>query len=422
MNKYFLNLVVVFIFSLSVLISSSFAQTLELNNNQTFTIAGPTFIPFTPTANDQLKNLFPTNSNVSLTFTNFLGSPCQVAPARDFSEIGDKTNVTGNTTLSLDFSMAGQNANLFGLSFVPNGGTCIFDLLITPPSAASISSSGSTSGTLSNTFTPNALSIFGGYLSDNLALSLLNGTADPSATEPNGIEISQFENETQSTNVLDQIFNTLGIGSTGTNNNTETSTLAIPTNKSTAKTSYDQKLTNTTDLTKVFATVLLPTLIEEGSSSLTVGNRVLSIEKILKAQVPPDLIALAAVQHSIVSATMPWQLSPNGGFFITQGGGYLGPFCTIVESGRVVLIPGGACTPEKLNKRKAGFTTLSPSKFFDPFPYASMTIQIPTANIVDPKHPLIAKAVREKAYLILQPVPPKSKLIQKIKLTIKKSD
>ena len=104
------------------------------------------------------------------------------------------------------------------------------------------------------------------------------------------------------------------------------------------------------------------------------------IEVTLKAQ---NNVALAAVQHSIVSGTMPWQLSSGNGFFIVKGGGCVGPFCTIVESGMVVIVPGGACTPDKLNKRKAGYPTVNPSMFFDPFPVAAMTIQLPTSSLTN---------------------------------------
>ena len=105
-----------------------------------------------------------------------------------------------------------------------------------------------------------------------------------------------------------------------------------------------------------------------------------------------------------------------------QGGGCVGPYCTIVESGMVVIVPGGACTPEKLNKRKAGYPTVNPSKLFDPFPASAMTIQIPTANIVDPKHPLVSMVLQDNAYLIFQPVPPKAKFTQQIKLNLMASN
>ena len=177
-----------------------------------------------------------------------------------------------------------------------------------------------------------------------------------------------------------------------------------------------------TDETQIYVTGIFPSISEE-STLMIGGNRIVNpepkIEVTLKEQ---DLAALAAVQHSIVSATMPWQLSNNGGYFITKGGGCVGPFCTIVESGMVIIIPGGACTPEKLNRRKAGYPTVNPSKLFDPFPVASKTIQIPSQNIVDPTHPLISKVVRENAYLIFQPLPPKAKITQQLKINVTTND
>ena len=60
--------------------------------------------------------------------------------------------------------------------------------------------------------------------------------------------------------------------------------------------------------------------------------------------------------------------------------------------------------------------------FFDPFPVASQTIQIPADNIVDPKHPLVSKIVKDNAYLILQPVPPGAMIIQQLMLSLNKEN
>lgn len=415
---------IVTIFSL---IPSSYGQTLELNTNQSLTIPGPGFFPFSTTANDQLMEIFPSNPNITLEFMNFLGGPCVVAPAADFGEIGPKITITGNSTQILDFSGAGPNAGAFGLSLVPQSSQCIFDLFITPPTMSSSSSTSSSSGGIfgEGFINPNGITVYNGFLSDSLANSLSNGPDNPNCgNSPFGINPLTI-NGTGGNDTINVIFDDLGLMSTNAaprlasktfKAESEEFTLTIPEDKGKAEAVYNQKLTNTTDMTKIFATAVFPSFSE--SSSLTIGpSRVASprIDVTLKAQVNP---ALAAVQHAIVSATMPWQLSMGNGFFIVQGGGCVGPFCTIVEQGMVVIDPDGACTPEKLNKRRAGYATFNPSKFFDPFPNSQNVIQVPASNIVDPTHPLVSKVVRDNAYLILQPVPPKAKLIQQLKLSI----
>lgn len=419
MSKKNYILIILIILFTSLFSTSTRAQTLELNSKQSLTVSGPGFFAFSTISNNQLKEVLPTNPNITLEFSNFLGSPCAVAPANDFSEIGPQIIVSANGTITVDFSMASQNVDLFGLSLVPNSGTCIFDLLITPQEISSSSSSGTTS---IETLTPNSLTVIGKYLSESLITKLSNENTNPNCqNSPFGIETLTI-NGLEGDDNFQLIINDLGvtqITSQRTNLNRtfkEDSVLfTLPSNKKVAMTVYDQKLTNNTDMTKIFATVLFPS--DANESTIMLGSRTISpeIEITLKEQ---NIVALAAVQHAIVSATMPWQLSTNGGFFIVQGGGCVGAFCTIVESGMVVIDPDGACTPKKLNKRKAGYPTVNPSKFFDPFPFSQSIIQIPTENIVNPKHPLVAKVVRDRAYLILQPVPPKTKLIQQLKLSL----
>lgn len=402
------------------------AQTVELNSTQQFTVSGPGFFPFSSISNDNFQAQFPQNMNLEATFTNFLGGPCTIAPAADFAEIGSPFTVTGNSNFLLDFSMATNNVDFFGLSFVPKGSPCTFNLFITTPNPPS-SSGDIISG---NTITPNGISVFGAFLSDDLASQLSNENNNPKCdSSPTGIEPNMLSDQAFLNQLYNDLLNRAPTGPQRIANNDKaltsvkeenSFTLVLPENKDTAMAVYNEKLTNNTDMTKIYVTGIFPSSSE--SSTTMVGPRLSNpeIEVTLKEQTGADLIALGAVQHAIVSATMPWQLSSGNGFFIVKGGGCVGPYCTIVESGMVVIVPGGACTPEKLNKRKAGYATFNPSMFFDPFPVASNTIQIPAANIVDPKHPLVSKVVKDNAYLILQPVPPGAKLTQQLKFSLNK--
>lgn len=415
------------ILSLLIFCSIAKAQTLEFEISQPLTISSPGFFPFSTVANNTFKEILPTNDTLTLQFSNFLGSPCAVAPAADFAEIGPQIIINGNGELTINFSNPPINPGQFGLSLVPQGGTCIFDLFIPPPAGTSSTSGGiiieQPSG--DDTITPNSLTIFGTFLPDTLTEQLSSESNNPlCGNSPFGINPLVI-NGTDGDDVFNVITNEFGLGSVSGQRSLnkafkdepDTFTLAIPEGKNNANTVYVQKLTNITDMTKIFVTGVFPSFSSE--NNLMLGGRIsdFDLEVTLKEQ---NLVALAAVQHAIVSATMPWQLSKNGGFFITQGGGCLSPFCVIVESGMIVVDPDGACTPDKLNKRKSGYPTFNPSKFFDPFPFASKTIQIPADNIVDPKHPLVSQVVKDNAYLILQPVPPGAKINQQLKFMLKK--
>ncbi len=411
------------------------AQTFDINSpiTQQFTITSPGFFPLSNIANDAFQEQFSQNMNLEATFTNFLGGPCTLAPAADFAEIGPPFTITGNSNFLLDFSMASPNVDIFGLSLVPKGSPCTFNLQLTTPKIQSSSSSGSTEG--EGLLIPNGITIVGSYLSSNTVGQLSNESTNPGCqNSPSGINTSLSENQIKE---LINFLATIDADTTSprsisqkTTRNlavkpklTDVKVYSLPLNENKDKSQgvYNLKLTNTTDTTQIYATVIFPSITEK--SSVMLGRSFNpEIEVTLKEQAGADLIALAAVQHAIVSATMPWQLSSGNGFFITQGGGCVGPYCTILESGMVVIIPGGACTPEKLSKRKAGYATFNPSMFFDPFPVASKTIQIPSENIVDPKHPLVSKVVQENAYLILQPVPPGAMLIQQLMLSLDKED
>ena len=136
---------------------ASYGQTLETNTKQNLIITSPGFYLFSSISNDDFKKNVKNDPNIDLTFSNFLGSPCGVSPGADFGNIGPEIVVRGNGTVTLDFSMAGPTAGSFGLTFSPQGGACIFDLFITPPTppvadtTTSSSSSGGTTQAASNT-------------------------------------------------------------------------------------------------------------------------------------------------------------------------------------------------------------------------------------------------------------------------------
>ncbi len=434
MNKQLIFILSVIV--LSVLFQGNlFAQTLELNTKQSLTVSNPGFFPLSNISNEQFKMSFQTINMIEVEFSNFLGSPCNIAPAADFSGISSPIRVSGNGTITIDFSSK-PTGGTYGLSIVPQGGVCLFDILAKLPNIPIISLSSSSSGAISTTggedttdiFNPNSFSILEGPLPQELVDTLSNEGNNPNCqNSPSGIDSNTLGQQGFYDRVFDSLtdeFNSSNMTRENTRYltskaNTNAFTLTIPTNKKSAKGTFNLQLTNTSDKTKIFVTGIFPSQVETTTTPIkSMGSKQITLDEIEVTTRFQDIAALAAVQHAIVSATMPWQLSKGNGFFIVQGGGCVGPFCTIVESGMVVIVPGGACTPEKLTKRKAGYSTVNPSKFFDPFPFASMVIQIPTKDIVNPSHPLVAKAVREKAYLIFQPVPPKTMLIQQLMLGI----
>lgn len=413
----------------------TYAQNLDFNTDQTLTVSGPGFFQFSTTANDDFHMLFPTNPNLDVIISNYLGGPCLIAPAADFNEVGPQTTLSGNNQLMLDFTMAGENVDLFGLSFVPTSAPCTFNLFITPHEIISSSSSSSSGGGISTeTLFPNSLTVLGTFINNTELLNQLsNGPDNPQCqNNQSGINGTLL----QEPFILDSLFNTLNL-SNGDSfptprivednvkaraffmNEEIAFTLPFSDKKNKENVVFNLELENITDTTQIYVTGVFPSVAEKNTTMI--GSRLENpeIEVTLKDQ---DLTALAAVQHAIVSATMPWQLSPNGGFFITQGGGCVGPFCTIVEAGMVVIDPDGACTPQKLSKRRAGYPTVNPSKLFDPFPNSAKVIQLPTDSLSNPNHPLVSKIVRDNSYLILQPVPPKARIIQQLKLRVKKEN
>ncbi len=410
----------------------AYAQNLDFNTDQTLTVSGPGFFQFATTANSDFHMIFPTNPTLDVSISNYLGGPCLLAPAADFAEIGPQTTLNGNQQLILDFNMAGQNIDLFGLSFSPVSAPCTFNVFITPHELVSSSSSSSSGSVSTETLFPNSLTVLGTYINNtDLLNQLSNGPNNPQCqNNQSGINGTLLQDPF----ILDSLFGSLNLSSGNSfptprivegnvkaraffMNEEIAFTFPFSNKKKKENIVFDIELENITDTTQIYVTGVFPSVAEANTAML--GSRLENseIEVTLKNQ---DLTALAAVQHAIVSATMPWQLSPNGGFFITQGGGCVGPFCTIVEAGMVVIDPDGACTPDKLNKRKAGYPTVNPSKLFDPFPNAAKVIQLPTDSLIAPNHPLVSKIARDNSYLILQPVPPKAKIVQQVKLKVTK--
>ena len=434
----FLSTILILLAFINELNHLAYAQTIEFNTKQNLTISNPGFLPFSSISNTQFKDTFSTVNMIDVEFLNFLGNPCNVAPAADFGNVAPAIRVSGNGSITLDFSSK-PNGGTYGLSIVPEGGACIFDIIARlptipsalPPPISTGSSSGSSSMTTTSevlgTLDPNSLTIIGAQLPDEL-VSLLSNAPDNKNCQSSfiGINALPFNQDSTYNSIFDSLTSANSIISSRVGDRFLTSkaainafTLAIPKNKKLAKGTFDLKLTNTSDETKIYATVILPTEVNFTETPSSMGGKQIALSNLevtLETQV--NNAALAAVQHVLISATMPWQLSNGTGFFVAQGGGCLGPYCTLVESGMVVLVPGGACIPEKLNKRKAGYPTVNQSKFFAPFSFSSMTIQLSTKDIVNPKRPLVAKAAREKAYLILQPVPPKAMIVQQLMLSL----
>ncbi len=418
------KLILLTLFITMTLSLSANAQTLDLHANQSLTVGSSSFLPFSTVGNDELIMVLPGDSMVTVTISNSLGGAFTIAPAKDFSEVGEPQLVMGNGTFILDYSNVTSFNGTFGISIVPQQTTAVFEILITPPSATTSSStSSSTTGgpVTGDLFSPDSLTIIGTFLDQNLADQLSNDSNNQNCSaDPSGISSTKLDDST-----LNQLFNTLlntnfsarSTVTTPGNSDFIAYTLPAPKGKKPAKGGFNITLENNTDKTKIFLTGVFPSVTT--NQSISVGREFdTDIDVITKEQIDP---ALAAVQHAIVSATMPGQLSQNGGFFITQGGGCVGPYCAITEQGMVTIIPGGSCTPEVLRKKKLGFPTVNPSKLFDPFISASGVIQIPASSIVDPTHPLISKVVRESNYLIFQPVPPGVKLTQQLKLDLKKN-
>lgn len=101
-----------------VFCSPAYAQLIELNTEQNFTVSFPGFFPFSSEANESFKELLSQNKSVAVIISDFSGGKLKVAPAADNREIGKKKVVKGNTTVALAFTKKGK---LYGLSFVPKG-------------------------------------------------------------------------------------------------------------------------------------------------------------------------------------------------------------------------------------------------------------------------------------------------------------
>lgn len=432
MKKILLCLSTVLISTFSLNIKPLKSQTIDFDSKQNFTISAPGFFPFSTTANSQFKDVRPMNPNLTVQFSNFLGNLCAVAPAADFSEIGPQIVVRANGDITLDFSNAQPTANQFGLSLVPQGGSCIFDLFIPKPQATLPSPTPTPEVTISlppgeDALTPNALTIFSNYVPDDLANELSNEKDNIeckaslqgltfisvlSGDTPSETVFVTFLGENTALKRISKITRFLN------SNNEENSFTIVKTTPKQSMTVYSQNLFNSTDKTKVFVTGIYPSFVKELTTSIGLRTSKLSTTKTPKNQSSSSVSA--SIQHAVVSVAMPWQVSDNGGFFITKGGGCVGPLCTIVESGMVLTTPGGSCTQEKVTKRRTLYETITLSKLFNPFASGQKTVQIPLlSNIINPNHPKSSATINtSNGYLIFQPVPPNSKIKQLLNISV----
>ena len=108
----------------------SFAQLIELNQEQDIVISGPGFFPFSSEANEEFKELVEMDSHVAIIINNFDGKKLKVAPAADGREIGRKINVRGDGAFVIDYKK--RSANSFGLSFVPKPRPTTITLTVEP--------------------------------------------------------------------------------------------------------------------------------------------------------------------------------------------------------------------------------------------------------------------------------------------------
>lgn len=113
-----INVFFIVIFSFLFFCSPAFAQLVELDTEQNFTVSFPGFYPFSDSANESFKELLKQNKSVAVIISNFSGKKLSVAPAADNMEIGKKKKVKGDTTIALSFAKKGKK---YGLSFVPKG-------------------------------------------------------------------------------------------------------------------------------------------------------------------------------------------------------------------------------------------------------------------------------------------------------------
>jgi len=418
MNHRILAYIISTIICFSTCFLQAKAQTIVLNESQDLAISGPGFFPSSNISNDQFINTFPTNPIINCEFMGFSAGPLTIAPAMDFSEIGSTINITGNTNVDLDFGGASSTMGTFGISLVPLSGPSVFTINCMIPEISTSSSTSSSSGSIigEGFLNPNALTVFSNFVPDNLVDSISNNDDNPQcSSDPSGINGNALINLAPEAILDTSAFATVPriVRYLSSNKDSNTFTLLQTTPKQ-SKTVYNQVLRNTTDKTKIFVTGLLPSVADTGLVS-----RVNDGQNFTPLNQSADLVALAAVQHTLVSATMPWQLGGPNSAFIVQGGGCVGPFCTIVEQGMITVIPGGACTPEKLNRRKMNLSLVNPSKLFDPFPASQSVIQVPSSSVVNPNHPNVSTRVNsQNGYLIFQPVPPNSTLKQQLKIAI----
>ena len=111
-------IIVLFFFSMIVVLPSISQTPIEFDAVQEVTVAGRGFYPFSPEANSEFKELVQEDPSFSVTITNFQGDPIKIAPAKDFREIGKKKKINQDGVYTLNFGKARKKTNTAGLSFV----------------------------------------------------------------------------------------------------------------------------------------------------------------------------------------------------------------------------------------------------------------------------------------------------------------
>lgn len=116
------------------------AQTIELNKEDSFAISGPTNLTFSPLSNITLRQKITTNPHLNLNLSNFIGSQITVSAISDLIIVSEGINIKSSGTYLVDFSMANNNTNSYGLFIIPLAGNAVFNLTTTLSTSSSSSS------------------------------------------------------------------------------------------------------------------------------------------------------------------------------------------------------------------------------------------------------------------------------------------
>lgn len=125
------------------------AQIVDLNVAYDFATSSRTVYLFSPSSNQNLKTIFPTNPLVKFVFSSVVGGPLRLAPTADSVEISQPTTVSTKGSYIIDYSMATQGVGFYGFSITPPTSDYTAYNLTVSPNATQISSS-SSSGALAS--------------------------------------------------------------------------------------------------------------------------------------------------------------------------------------------------------------------------------------------------------------------------------